>query len=92
MSEEKGLGDHISDWFKILIKEGITGLLVGLGFVLVLFGGIMYGGSNPPPAGFWSMTIVGASMIFVGSFMSYQARKERRTRQTRWENRQKNRE
>ena len=41
MSEEKGLGDHISDWFKILIKEGITGLLVGLGFVLVLFGGLM---------------------------------------------------
>jgi len=89
MPEEKGLGDHISDWFKILIKEGITGLIVGLGFVLVLFAGIMYGGANPTPAGFWSMTVIGASMIFVDSFMSYQARKERRTRQIRWENRQK---
>ena len=80
MSEEKSLAGHISDWFKILIKEGITGLLVGLGFVLVLWGGIMYGGSKPPPPGFWSMTIVGAAMIFAGVFLSYQARKKRRVK------------
>lgn len=37
---------------KILIKEDVPGLLVGLGFVLVLWGGLAYGGLNPPPAGF----------------------------------------
>jgi len=78
ISREKSLADHITDWFKILIKEGITGLLVGLGFILVLFGGLWYGGQNPPPAGFWSMTIIGAVMILLGVFLSYKARKGRR--------------
>jgi len=77
MAEEKGLGEHISDWFKILIKEGIAGLLVGLGFVLVLLGGIMYGGSNPAPAGFWSMTIIGAIMILLGVYLTLKAPKRR---------------
>jgi Mg/Co/Ni transporter MgtE len=80
MPREKSLADHISDWFRILIKEGITGLLVGLGFVLVLFGGLWYGGSNSPPAGFWSMTIIGAMMILLGVFLSYKGRKTRRIR------------
>ena len=78
MPEEKSWADHISDWFRILIKEGITGLLVGLGFVLVFVGGIMYGGVNPAPPGFWSMTIIGAMMILLGVALSYQGRKKKR--------------
>jgi len=59
-----------------LIKEGVPGLLVGLGFVLVLFGGVMYGGSNPPAPGFWSMTLLGAIMLLLGAyFFLYRLRK-----------------
>ena len=60
---------------KILIKEGVPGLLVGLGFVLVLWGGLAYGGLNPPPAGFCSMTIIGSIMILSSVLLAYKALK-----------------
>lgn len=60
MDEGKGWGENITDWFKALQKQGIIGLLIGLGLILVLFSGFFLGNQNPPPLGFFSMTIIGA--------------------------------
>lgn len=43
-------------------------LLVILGSTLVLIGALVYGNQQSPPLGFWSLTLVGSGMLFIGIF------------------------
>ncbi len=68
--------DHVSDWFRILLKSGVPALLVGLGWLLIVFA-VALGSSWNSNAGFWVATVFGAVMIALGSVLSWKETKAR---------------
>ena len=44
----KDIFDHVSDWFKILLKSGVPALLIGLGWISLFFGSIFLGSAWSP--------------------------------------------
>lgn len=69
MSEDKGILDHISEWFKILLSSGIPALLIGLGWVSVFLGSIWLGTTWNSGAGFWVLASSGVMMILLGVWL-----------------------
>ncbi len=65
---DKTFFDHVSDWFRILLKSGVPALLVGLGWLLLVFA-MWLGSSWNTNAGFWVGTIFGALMVAAGSLL-----------------------
>jgi len=64
---DKTAFDHVSDWFKILLKGGgIPALLIGLGWITVFFGAIPIGSAWASNAGFWVAGGTGLLMIALG--------------------------
>ena len=64
---DKTAFDHVSDWFKILLKGGgIPALLIGLGWITVFFGAIPIGSAWASNAGFWVASGTGLLMIALG--------------------------
>jgi hypothetical protein len=72
LSNWDGLLDHVSDWFKILLKSGIPAFLIGLGWLLILIGSLWFG--ENPNAAFWVDVVVGFVMVVLGVVLH---RKER---------------
>jgi hypothetical protein len=65
--KEKTIFDHITDWFRELKVLGVSGLLVGLGFIVVFITAILY--SSNPTVGFWVVIAIGALMIVLGAYI-----------------------
>ena len=63
---DKSFFDHVSDWFRILLKSGVPALLIGLGWVLVVIGSFYFGSSWNTGAGFAVDTGTGILMILLG--------------------------
>jgi hypothetical protein len=62
---DKTFHDHVSDWFRILLRSGVPALFVGLGWILLVFA-VALGSSWNSNAGFWVATVFGAMMIALG--------------------------
>jgi len=63
---DKTFFDHVSDWFKILLKSGVPALLIGLGWLAVILGSFYFGASWNTGAGFWVVDATGILMIVLG--------------------------
>ncbi len=63
---DKSFLDHVSDWFKILLRSGVPALMIGMGWVSTFFGGIWLSGSWNSGPGFWVVTGTGVMMILLG--------------------------
>ena len=62
---DKTFFDHVSDWFRILLKSGVPALLIGLGWLAVILGSFYFGGAWNNGAGFW---VVDATGIMMNTF------------------------
>lgn len=63
---DKTFFDHVSDWFRILLKSGVPALLIGLGWLAVILGSFYFGGAWNNGAGFWVVDATGIMMIILG--------------------------
>jgi hypothetical protein len=64
---EKNVFDYITDWFRELKELGVSGLLVGLGFVVVFITALFF--SSNPTIQFWVVIAVGVLMILLGAYI-----------------------
>lgn len=64
---EKTIFDHMTDWFRELKVLGVSGLLVGLGFVIVFIEALLY--SSNPLVSFWVVIAIGVIMILLGAYI-----------------------
>jgi len=62
----KDIFDHVSDWFKILLKSGVPALLIGLGWISLFFGSIFLGSAWSSNPGFWIVVASGFVMVGLG--------------------------
>src|SRR2546422_7637245 len=66
---DKSFWDHVTDWFKVLLRSGIPALLIGLGWLESFVGGIYTSGSwNTSPA-FYVVSGTGIMMIALGVWL-----------------------
>ena len=63
---DKSFLDHVSDWFKILLRSGVPALMIGMGWVSTFFGGIWLSDSWSSGPAFWVVTGAGVMMILLG--------------------------
>ena len=63
---DKTFFDHVSDWFKILLKSGVPALLIGLGWLAVILGSFYFGSSWNTGPGFAVINAIGVMMIILG--------------------------
>ena len=63
---DKTAFDHVSDWFKILLKSGVPALLIGLGWVSLFFGSFLLGSAWTSNPGFWIVAGSGLLMVVLG--------------------------
>src|SRR6267378_6058218 len=66
---DKSFFDHVSDWFRILLKSGVPALLIGLGFVLVFVCSVYLGSSWTTNAGSEVGAGTGIMMILLGAWL-----------------------
>ena len=62
----KDIFDHVSDWFKILLKSGVPALLIGLGWISLFFGSFFLGSAWASNPGFWIVVASGFVMVGLG--------------------------
>jgi hypothetical protein len=62
--------DHVSDWFKILLKSGVPALLIGMGWVESFFGSLYFGSSWNTGPGFAVINGIGVMMIGLGAWLN----------------------
>lgn len=63
---DKTFFDHVSDWFKILLRSGVPALLIGLGWISVILGSAWFGSSWNTGPGFAVVDGTGVMMIVFG--------------------------